>query len=488
MEIKDDHWSGEFFDAMVQLIGILDVHGKLVRINRAGLDLMGLTQADVVGMAVQDLPWAGLSRQGRRLLKQAVHQAGRGQFVRAELEMQPPGQPEMIIDFSFNPVLDDGEKPGFMIVEGRDITTLKRTVAALNQSEARFKTIFEGAGVGIVIKGVDGKMLDCNPAFQNLVGYSADELRQLDYINITHPVDKVISNKLFKELVRGKRKSYTIEKRYIHKTGAEVWGRITTSLVQGSDRQALFVIGIVENITAHKRIQAELLELQQRLTQGREDERLRLAQDLHDGPLQEIIGISFQVKALKNSGAEGLDREQLQSIQDALQDLARSVRLICGELRPPNLVPFGLERSILSHANGFRAAHPELEVVLSLDQDGQKLSKHVRVVLFRIYQEAMNNLQRHAEASKVSIRFSMRKRRAVLEVQDNGKGFDLPENWINLARQGHLGLVGARERARDVGGELELMTAPGQGTTIRAVIPLAEQNLPHGVPGEDNAP
>jgi PAS domain S-box-containing protein len=302
-----------------------------------------------------------------------------------------------------------------------------------------------------VIKGINGKMLDCNPAFQALVGYSAAELRRRDYLDITHPLDKRLSRKLFNELISGQRKNYFVEKRYIHKDGQVVWGRMTTSLVHGQDGVAAFVIGMVENITAHKQIEAELSELQQRLTQGREMERLRIAQDLHDGPLQEIIGVSYQVQELVNSAPEDASREQLQAIRAALQDLARSVRSICGELRPPTLVPFGLETALRSHIEEFQAAHPELLVSHKLARDGQDLPGRIRIVLFRIYQEALNNILRHAQAKTVKVRLRLTAQKAVLEIQDDGVGFELPKHWVRLARQGHLGLVGAMERAREVG-------------------------------------
>jgi PAS domain S-box-containing protein len=345
----------------------------------------------------------------------------------------------------------------------------------LNQSEARFKTIFEKAGIGILIKDVGGKMLDCNPAFQTMLGYTVDEILQFGYLDITHPEDKKLSRKMFNALVNGEHKSYSIEKRYLRKDGKPVWARITASLVLESDRQAQFVIAMVENISIHKEIENELIELQQRLMRGREMERLRLAQELHDGPLQEIIAVTYQVQAMGDNITEIADREQLQSIQTALNQLARSVRTICGEMRPPTLVPFGLEKTIRSHAEQFQSAHPELSISLNLVEDGQTLSEQLRIALFRIYQEALNNILRHAQASRVRVDFHLKGRQAILEIRDNGKGFKLPDRWIKLARQGHLGIVGAMERAKEVGGNLEVTTNPGKGTTLRAVMPLDEE-------------
>ncbi len=113
------------------------------------------------------------------------------------------------------------------------------------------------------------------------------------------------------------------------------------------------------------------------------------------------------------------------------------------------MIPFGLEKSILSHAEEFRTAHPEMDIELDLAHDGLKLSEQNRIMLYRVYQEAFNNILRHAQASRVCVRFSLDEDQAILEVQDNGVGFELPNRWVKLARQGHLGLVGAMEHAKE---------------------------------------
>lgn len=487
MDTDNSQRFAECFDAVHQFLGILDEAGRVMQANRAALEYTGLTQAEVSQAPLWSIPWAALSRQNRLALKQAVAQAAKGAASHKEIEIRRRGQPKAFVDFTIQPVAGQGGAPPFLLAEGRDVTAYRRASEALFQSEARFKTIFEEAGVGIVIKGINGKMLDCNPAFQAMVGYSAAELRRRDYLDITHPLDKRASRNLFNELASGRRKNYSIEKRYIHKNGETVWGRMTASLVHGQDGELKFIIGMVENITAAKQIEAELVELQQRLMQGREMERLRVAQDLHDGPLQEIIAVSYQVQELENSIQGDTGREQLQAIRSALMQLTRSVRAICGELRPPTLVPFGLEKTILSHIEEFQAAHPELSVRHKLAHDGRTLPENVRIVLFRIYQEGLNNILRHAQAATVKVRFKLVRQSAILEIQDDGVGFEVPKRWVKLARQGHLGLVGAIERASEVGGALEVKTAPGQGTLIRAIIPIKEDLIPAQPPDMEGA-
>lgn len=472
---QDTHWYEELFDAVHQFVAILDEHGRIIKANQAAIELTGLDQTSLTGNPLWNIPWSILSKENRREIKHAITRACKGEFVRSELEIWPRSRPSLTIDFTFKPILDDKKTLKFVISEGRDISFYKRTREALYQSRARFATIFQKAGLGIVIEAPDGKISDCNPAFMAMLGYQADEIRQQNYLDITHPMDRANSRKLFNELLSGKVDSYSLVKRYISKNGQAVWASINSSLVRGTNRKVQFVIVMAENINAQKEVEAEVIELRRRLMQGREIERLRLAQDLHDGPLQEIIGISYQMRDLEST-LEGLTgMEQVQGINLALQKVAKSIRTICGELRPSTLMPFGLEKAILSHTEDFQANHPELPVELELAHDGQNLPEHVRIALFRIYQEALNNVVRHAQAKKVSVRFWMDDGHASLEVQDNGKGFDLPKHWIELARKEHLGLVGSIERAREAGGHLDVNSSAGNGTLIRAVLPVREQ-------------
>ncbi len=469
-------WFGIVLDAMQPAICLLDEHGQLIKANQTMLETIGVPSGSMEGVPFWSIPWPALSAQQRLKLKEAISQAAEGNLVQQELDLGQKGQPAMSLDVTLRPLRGEDGPVELILVEGRDSTAYKQTVQALHQTEARFKTIFDNAGIGIVLEGVDGIILDSNPFFQAMLGYTADELAGRNYMTVTHPLDRVASRRMFRELVTGQRESYTLEKRYLTKGGQPVWGRITTSMVRGQKRGDRFVIGTVENITAQKMVEAELAEVQRHLAQGREMEARRIAQDLHDGPLQEVIALTYQVKDLQGASAGEVGQAELEALQKALQGLARSVRTVCGELRPPTLAPFGLEKTIESHAEEFRAGHPEINLTLDLVRDGQRIPEPMRIILFRIYQEALHNVLRHSKASAVSVRFRVGAKRALLEIQDNGVGFDLPSHWIKLARQGHLGLIGVMERVRDIGGRIRIKTSPGQGTAIQVVVPIGDES------------
>lgn len=229
-------------------------------------------------------------------------------------------------------------------------------------------------------------------------------------------------------------------------------------------------------LAERKRVEAELAEIQRRLLDSVEAERLNLAQELHDGPMQELYGLSYQVKALSEGSVPGL----AEALPASLEEIIQSLRVIAGELRPPSLAPFGLEKAIRSHLEQIQPVQPNIHFLLDLHPDGKQLPERVRLALFRIYQVALTNVLRHSGASQVKILLHLAGHKTILEIQDNGCGFSLPERWIELAREGHLGLVGAHERAEAVGGKLIIHSDIGEGTSIRAEVPLTqdEQVLP----------
>ena len=234
-------------------------------------------------------------------------------------------------------------------------------------------------------------------------------------------------------------------------------------------------------IAGRKRIEAELAEMRRLLINRMETERLELARDLHDGPMQELYGLVFQLDTINGNLTETTEARAF--MKEKILELIQSLREISRELRPPALAPYGLEKAIRSHVESFQAAHTDLEIHLELESDAQTLPEPVRLALFRIYQTSITNVIRHSRASQAVVRLQLSNDQVRLEVQDNGCGFHLPKSWLELARQDHLGLVGAVERAEAAGGRLEVQSRPGEGTLIRAVIP---RELSNGFPPKED--
>jgi signal transduction histidine kinase len=226
----------------------------------------------------------------------------------------------------------------------------------------------------------------------------------------------------------------------------------------------------LQNLTRHS-WGTELEEVKSRMLESRERERLRLAQELHDVPIQDLYGLIYQLDDLKDFIQEEDGKTILDDFHHTINRIINTLRTMCGELRPPSLSPFGLEVAIRDHVEKFREQNPGIEIHMNLMRDQQVLSDSLRLSLFRIYQQAIANVARHANATEVFIRFRWDEEAIVLEIEDNGIGFELPQQWIEFVRQEHFGLMGVAERVESMHGRLEVISAPGSGTLIRAGVP-----------------
>jgi len=343
---------------------------------------------------------------------------------------------------------------------------------ALDMSEERFRSIFESVTHGIKVLDLDGKIIQTNLAFQTMIGYHDAELTGRHFHDFLHPDDVPLAAKLFEDVKSRGVSSFRFEHRAVHKDHSIVWVKTLFTVVKNGDEDGspAFIVGIVENVTEQKRIEMEMTELNSRLQNSMELERLRLAQELHDSPMQSLYSAIYRIEELQNT-ADPEMKEALKDVKQNIHSVLQDLRATAKELRPPTISNFGLENAIRSHANDFVEKHPAINMHLSLAHDRQILPEKVRLALFRIFQQTLANVVRHADATEVRVRFSFDAEEAILEVSDNGKGFNVPPNWIQLVRHGHYGLAGAAERATALGGSLTVKSKPGDTTMVRAVIP-----------------
>lgn len=364
-----------------------------------------------------------------------------------------------------------------MLVDSLLAEISERRIAeqALEESEIRFRSIFESTVLGIKVIDLEGTLLQVNPAFQEMVGFSNEELSGKHFASFIQPADASKIVRQYELLITGEVMDFRLEHRIIHKDGSIVWVNATFTAVKKNreDDSPAFIVGITENITGRKQIELEMAEMKSRLQNNVEMERLRLAQEMHDGPMQELYSAIYQIEELRRQVIPE-HQETLENLKSDLQNILSDLRSTAKELRPPALATFGLEKAIRSHIEDLREKYPTITFHLTLAQDRQTLPEIVRLALFRVYQQSLSNVIRHAEASNVQVRFTFNAEQAELEIKDDGKGFEVPYNWVGFARQGHFGLAGAAERVKALDGVFTVESRPGTGTTVRVVMPSKE--------------
>ena len=250
-------------------------------------------------------------------------------------------------------------------------------------------------------------------------------------------------------------------------------------LLKPEDRQA----GMAEGEPTNHRVttglnKSALYEMQHRLLDSEENERQRLAQELHDGPLQELHSLDFKLVAMARQLSDTQQQAQLSEMRSTLRQLARHLRDICQDLRPPALTPFGVSAVLRSFAEAFQQSHRELTVIVDLDDDGQRLSERARLALYRICQHGLRNVAQHAEATRVYVGLRMAEDHVLLCIEDNGQGFPVPDDRMPMVEQEKYGLLGCVERAEAVGGHVIVESSPTSGTRLHVIVPLAAVPLP----------
>lgn len=248
--------------------------------------------------------------------------------------------------------------------------------------------------------------------------------------------------------------------------------RILTTLARQAET-ALANVLLVETLRAQlDEIHASretLAQTQHQLLRSREDERARLARNLHDGPLQDLVGLNMQLGLLLADGASPVS-ETLRAMRVEVRDLLAELRHVCAELRPPMLDTIGLSAALRVLAEDWTTQH-HIPIQLDLAPDAalRALPDEVSVNLYRVAQEALANIARHAHAHNVALQLAFDGARLTLTIRDDGCGFVVPSTLNELAAAGHFGLVGSRERVELIGGALTVESAPGAGTSVRVV-------------------
>lgn len=349
--------------------------------------------------------------------------------------------------------------------------------AALAESEARFRTFFEEAPIGIGLYDRKGRLLAMNPAMEQTLGYNREEYNQRGR-SLIHPEDAFRVLRLFGEMAAGRRNSYTVEARAIHRDGRVIWSRAHLTRLRAKGQDSWYALGLIEDITAEKEAQAEISAYQEQLRNlatelslTEERERRQLAADLHDHVGQILALAQIKLGALRYEGLAPETVAKVDEIRNLLGQVIRYTRSLTFELGLPILHDLGLEAAIEWLAEQLQP--PEGPVITVYRDDQPKpLAEATSLLLFRLVREVLTNIIKHAQASEVQIFLVREGDRLHLKVADDGVGFDAEKMASQLGKTRSYGLFSIRERLRPLGGELKIFSRPGQGTQVEIALPL----------------
>jgi PAS domain S-box-containing protein len=362
------------------------------------------------------------------------------------------------INLTVSLVHDERDEPRYFIAVVEDIGKRKQAEEALGQSEALYRTVVEQAAENIFL--VDAKsrrMLEANDALLLSLGYTDDELKQMTLYDIVAHDRESVDLNIGRIMDEGT--VYLGERQYRRKDGSLADVEVNVSVVPYDGRTAMCVVA--HDVTERKRAEAMLEEI-------REAERNRIARELHDGTLQDIVYALQEIQVMQVVAEDGGNP----ALEDTAEALRRSVEGLRGAIFELRLKE-ALDRSLVSSLEDLvdlnrrmSRGRYELELVVGDDFPATLPDKASREIT-RLVQEALTNVRRHAGADHARVELGLDGDLAYVEVSDDGSGFDVQREETGMGWQS------MNHRALELGGELSVRSAPGEGTRVRFCVPVS---------------
>jgi PAS domain S-box-containing protein len=350
-------------------------------------------------------------------------------------------------------------------------------IEALRASEVRFRTIFEGATMGIALVDKEGRIVESNPALQRMLGYHQAELLNQVFTVFTLTEDAARCQAIFRELLDGKQESYQAEKKYIRKDGQTAWGRLTVSPFQGVKDEEQFAICLLEDITDQKQAEKDIRTYQEQLRSvaselslTEERERRRLATDLHDHVGQILALAQIKLGAIRESASSTQLAEPMDEIRRLIEQTIQYTRSLTFELSPPILYDLGFDAAMEWLAELIQGQH-SINIKVQTDRSAKPMSDEIRVLLFQTVRELMANVVKHASAKNIKVFITREDTTLQVKVEDDGLGLGVSPEF-SLEGPGGFGIFSIQERLKYLGGYLEVAAEPGWGTRVTLRVPL----------------
>jgi PAS domain S-box-containing protein len=437
--------------------------------NRATLDLYGYAKEEFLTLAVADV--SAEKEKTRVAVKKLKSGELGGEFVPLRYFKRKDGSvfPGEINAGDF---ISKGRKK--IIGAVRDITERMNAQEDLRKSEKRYRDLFNSIPIGLYQTTPEGSILDVNPAMLEILGFpDRNTLLQTKspetYID---PEDR----KQFQRLM--------VEKGFVHNfmvqlhrhDGRRIWVTIDATFVHDTDSQMTYYEGAMADITDRKASEERIHKLSQQLIQAQEDERQMISRELHDTVAQDLSSLKIASETLFDNqpAASSEIRQKVSEFSRILERTILTVRDLTYDLRPPGLDDMGLVAALSMYCEEFTEKSRIMVDFQACGLDVLTLDFDSEINLYRLVQEGLNNIRKHADANRAIVRLVVSFPNLVLQIEDDGKGFDVEERTRAADSGKRIGLRSMVERVNLLGGQMKIRSRPKKGTRIEIKLPYQE--------------
>ncbi len=345
------------------------------------------------------------------------------------------------------------------------------TAQQLRISEERYRGLFENASDAIFVCSTTARIISVNRACEQLTGYTLKELTSIAIYELFSGESKEKIKRIFSENLEQAPVGGIEDARLTRKNGTEAYLELRVSPMLRRN----MVIGlqvITQDVTEEKQLRRNMEYYIKQVTRAQEDERLRIARELHDDTAQVLATLSRSLDSLI-TGEKTLKKssiERLKKLHEMANSTLEGVRRFSQDLRPSILDDLGLVPALEWLITDLEKSYG-ITTKVEIAGSRRRLAPEIELTVFRIVQEVLSNIRRHSQASSVAMSLDFGADALTLLISDNGQGFSIPRRTSDLALSGKLGIIGMRERARLIGGTLIVQSEKGGGTMVTLRIP-----------------
>jgi two-component system sensor histidine kinase UhpB len=450
---------------------LLDSELNIIDINISGVKKWGMgnfKKKDVVGKNILNfVPEAKITGRYQKLLE--VLKTGKPYIMDAM-----PVHPKFGKKFVNFIAMKVGHGLGIIIT---DVTERQKAKDALSESESRYRLLVESMNEGLVMLDEKGMVTYINDRFPEVLGINREEIIGHSVMEFVDPADQKILKQQMRRRSKGKRGTYEIELQ--KKDGEKIMVFVSGRPIfdeKGNFKGSIAVLTDITNIRLAEqelnKSREQLRNLSLYLQSIREEERKLLSREIHDELGQLLTALKMDLSWLskrisRREGNQELLLEKARSMSELLNKTMKSVQRISSELRPGLLDDLGLLPALEWQAQEFEN-RTKIKCEVSLQSEEIKVDPELSTSIFRIFQEALTNVARHARATKVKVRLNEKNGKLIMKVKDNGRGITEEE----IYSPDSLGLVGMRERISPWEGQIKITGTKDRGTTLSVTLPL----------------
>ncbi|MBW2431724.1 MAG: PAS domain S-box protein [Deltaproteobacteria bacterium] len=380
-----------------------------------------------------------------------------------------------IRDIRVLPMFDDSGEVAAVIEHIRDITEQKRAVKALQESEKRFRNLFNRVPVGLYRTTPEGSILDVNPTMLEILGYpDQDALLQIKpSATFIDPDDLQQYQRLLEE--KGFVHDFTVQLR--RPDGRRIWVSINATIVHDSNNQETYYEGAMADISDRKEFEERIRKLSQQLMQAQEDERQMISSELHDSVAQDLSSLLIGLNILSDHQINAIPevRKKALELSEILEGTIEAVRDLSYELRLPGLDAMGLMPALSMYCKEFAEKSGLRVDFQSTGMNDMRLDFNAEMNLYRLIQEGLNNIRKHAAANQATVKLVGTYPNIILRIEDDGKGFDVEERARTAGSEKRMGLRSMAERVNLIRGRMAIQSKPMKGTRIFIKFPCQEE-------------